>query len=66
MSLEGQGGSAPSVSLRSVTKRFGDFTAVRGMDLDVVILDQEGELFDQVIESGGAFAASMSGVATPT
>ena len=35
MSLEGQGGSAPSVSLRSVTKRFGDFTAVREMDLDI-------------------------------
>ena len=48
MSLEGQGGSAPSVSLRSVTKRFGDFTAVRGMDLDV----PRGQFFTMLGPSG--------------
>jgi spermidine/putrescine transport system ATP-binding protein len=48
MSLEGQGGSAPSVSLRSVTKRFGDFTAVRGMELDV----PRGQFFTMLGPSG--------------
>ena len=28
-------GAAPSVSLQGVTKRFGDFAAVRQMDLDI-------------------------------
>src|SRR5215218_4661555 len=48
MSLEGQGGSAPSVSLRSVTKRFGYFTAVREMDLDV----PRGQFFTMLGPSG--------------
>jgi spermidine/putrescine transport system ATP-binding protein len=48
MSLEGQGGSAPSVSLRSVTKRFGDFAAVREMDLDI----PRGQFFTMLGPSG--------------
>ena len=48
MGLEGQGGSAPSVSLRSVTKRFGDFTAVRDMDLDI----PKGKFFTMLGPSG--------------
>jgi spermidine/putrescine transport system ATP-binding protein len=35
MSHEGEGGAAPSVRLRGVSKRFGDLTAVRQMDLDI-------------------------------
>jgi ABC-2 type transport system ATP-binding protein len=38
MSLGGQGGTvatAPSVSMRGVTKRFGDFTAVDGVSLSI-------------------------------
>src|ERR671916_131073 len=48
MSLEGQGGSAPSVTLRSVTKRFGDFTAVSQMDLDI----PRGQFFTMLGPSG--------------
>ena len=40
--------AAPSVSLRSVTKRFGDFTAVREMDLDV----PKGQFFTMLGPSG--------------
>jgi spermidine/putrescine transport system ATP-binding protein len=53
MSLEGQGGTAtsaeaPSVSLRGLTKRFGDFTAVREMDLDI----PRGHFFTMLGPSG--------------
>src|SRR5829696_3590297 len=53
MSLEGQSGDrissgAPSVSLRGVTKRFGDFTAVREMDLDI----PRGQFFTMLGPSG--------------
>jgi spermidine/putrescine transport system ATP-binding protein len=51
MSLGVQGGTeaaAPSVSLRAVTKRFGDFTAVREMDLDV----PRGHFFTMLGPSG--------------
>jgi len=48
MSLEGQGGAAPSVTLRAVTKRFGDFTAVRDMDLDI----PRGQFFTMLGPSG--------------
>jgi spermidine/putrescine transport system ATP-binding protein len=57
MSLEGQGrrvsagtgGDAdPSVRLEGVTKRFGDFTAVRAMDLDIA----SGEFFTMLGPSG--------------
>jgi spermidine/putrescine transport system ATP-binding protein len=57
MSLEGQGrpvsagtgGDAdPSVRLEAVTKRFGDFTAVRAMDLDIA----SGEFFTMLGPSG--------------
>ena len=41
-------GSTPSVSLRSVVKRFGDFTAVRGIDLDIA----QGEFFTMLGPSG--------------
>ena len=44
MSHEGQ----PSVSLRGVTKRFGDLTAVREMDLDI----PSGEFFTMLGPSG--------------
>jgi spermidine/putrescine transport system ATP-binding protein len=53
MSLGGQGGTAasaeaPSVSLRGVTKRFGDFAAVRDMDLDI----PRGHFFTMLGPSG--------------
>jgi spermidine/putrescine transport system ATP-binding protein len=50
MSLGGQGGTeaAPSVSLRAVTKRFGDFTAVRDMHLDI----PRGHFFTMLGPSG--------------
>jgi spermidine/putrescine transport system ATP-binding protein len=51
MSLEVQGGTgaaAPSVSLRGVTKRFGDFAAVREMDLDI----PRGHFFTMLGPSG--------------
>jgi spermidine/putrescine transport system ATP-binding protein len=41
-------GSKPSVSLRGVTKRFGDFTAVDALDLDI----GEGEFFTLLGPSG--------------
>ena len=53
MSREGEGGSgpsadAPSVRLQGVTKRFGDFTAVREMDLDI----PQGQFFTMLGPSG--------------
>jgi spermidine/putrescine transport system ATP-binding protein len=39
---------APSVRLQGVTKRFGDFTAVRGMDLDI----PQGQFFTMLGPSG--------------
>src|SRR5215211_5793463 len=51
MSLGVQGGTeaaAPSVSLRGLTKRFGDFTAVREMDLDI----PRGHFFTMLGPSG--------------
>ena len=51
MSLEGQpaaGDVAPSVTLRGVTKRFGDFAAVSGMDLDI----PRGQFFTMLGPSG--------------
>jgi spermidine/putrescine transport system ATP-binding protein len=39
---------APSVRLAGVTKRFGDFTAVRGMDLDIA----QGQFFTMLGPSG--------------
>ena len=51
MSLGVQGGTgvdAPSVSLRGVTKRFGDFAAVRDMDLDI----PRGHFFTMLGPSG--------------
>jgi spermidine/putrescine transport system ATP-binding protein len=48
MSLGGQGGTAPSVSLRGVTKRFGDFTAVSQMQLDI----PRGQFFTMLGPSG--------------
>src|SRR5918998_2025309 len=48
MSLEGQGGTAPSVTLRGVTKRFGDFAAVSEMDLDIA----RGQFFTMLGPSG--------------
>jgi spermidine/putrescine transport system ATP-binding protein len=47
MSHEGQA-DAPSVRLQGVTKRFGDFTAVRDMDLDI----PRGEFFTMLGPSG--------------
>src|ERR687896_71832 len=47
MSLEGQGGT-PSVSLRGVSKRFGGFTAVREMELDI----PRGQFFTMLGPSG--------------
>ena len=40
--------AAPSVSLRGVTKRFGDFAAVRDMDLDI----PRGHFFTMLGPSG--------------
>jgi spermidine/putrescine transport system ATP-binding protein len=53
MSQGGEGGTtppvdAPSVRLQAVTKRFGDFTAVRGMDLDI----PQGQFFTMLGPSG--------------
>jgi spermidine/putrescine transport system ATP-binding protein len=51
MSQEGEGRDAlgaPSVSLRGVTKRFGELAAVRGMDLDI----PRGEFFTMLGPSG--------------
>jgi spermidine/putrescine transport system ATP-binding protein len=53
MSRVGEAGSsppvdAPSVRLQGVTKRFGDFTAVRGMDLDI----PQGQFFTMLGPSG--------------
>jgi spermidine/putrescine transport system ATP-binding protein len=49
MSQEGQGrAAAPSVSLQGVTKRFGDFTAVSQMDLDI----PRGQFFTMLGPSG--------------
>ncbi|MDX6410434.1 MAG: spermidine/putrescine transport system ATP-binding protein [Gaiellaceae bacterium] len=50
MSLGVQGGTeaAPSVSLRGLTKRFGDFTAVSEMDLDI----PRGHFFTMLGPSG--------------
>jgi spermidine/putrescine transport system ATP-binding protein len=50
MSLGVQGGTeaTPSVSLRGLTKRFGDFTAVREMDLDI----PRGHFFTMLGPSG--------------
>ena len=53
MSRVGEGGGgppvdAPSVRLQGVTKRFGDFTAVRGMDLDI----PQGQFFTMLGPSG--------------
>jgi spermidine/putrescine transport system ATP-binding protein len=42
------GADTPSVRLERVTKRFGDFTAVREMDLDI----QRGEFFTMLGPSG--------------
>jgi spermidine/putrescine transport system ATP-binding protein len=47
MSHAGQA-AVPSVSLRGVTKRFGDFAAVRDMDLDI----PSGEFFTMLGPSG--------------
>jgi spermidine/putrescine transport system ATP-binding protein len=47
MSLEGEAG-LPSVRLQGVTKRFGDFAAVREMDLDI----PRGEFFTMLGPSG--------------
>jgi spermidine/putrescine transport system ATP-binding protein len=47
MSHEGEA-RAPSVRLRGVSKKFGDFTAVREMDLDI----PEGEFFTLLGPSG--------------
>src|SRR5215216_5673231 len=41
-------GAAPSVTLRGVTKRFGDFAAVRDMDLDI----PRGHFFTMLGPSG--------------
>ncbi len=41
-------GATASVSLRSVVKRFGDFTAVQGIDLDIA----QGEFFTMLGPSG--------------
>ena len=43
-----EGGEVPSVSLRDVTKRFGDFAAVKGMDLDI----PRGQFFTMLGPSG--------------
>ena len=41
-------GSTPSVSLRGVSKAFGDFVAVQEMDLDIA----QGEFFTMLGPSG--------------
>jgi spermidine/putrescine transport system ATP-binding protein len=48
MGLAGEGGTPPSVTLRSVTKRFGDLPAVRDMDLDI----PRGQFFTMLGPSG--------------
>jgi spermidine/putrescine transport system ATP-binding protein len=48
MSHEGDGGAAPSVRLKGVSKRFGDLTAVREMDLDI----PRGQFFTMLGPSG--------------
>ena len=48
MSHEGEGGAAPSVRLRGVSKRFGHLVAVREMDLDI----PRGEFFTMLGPSG--------------
>ncbi len=48
MSEGGIAGAEPSVRLDGVTKRFGDFTAVRGMELDI----DRGEFFTLLGPSG--------------
>jgi spermidine/putrescine transport system ATP-binding protein len=45
---ESQNGGTPSVTLRSVTKKFGDFTAVDGIDLEI----GDGEFFTLLGPSG--------------
>src|SRR3954462_14559558 len=45
---ERQTGGQPSVTLRGVTKRFGDFTAVDAIDLDI----EQGEFFTLLGPSG--------------
>jgi len=44
----GNGQEIPSVSARSIVKRFGDFTAVKGVDLDIA----QGEFFTMLGPSG--------------
>jgi spermidine/putrescine transport system ATP-binding protein len=48
MSQEGEAGATPSVRLQGVTKRFGDLTAVREMDLDI----PRGQFFTMLGPSG--------------
>ena len=48
MEESSEGDRTPSVSLRSVTKRFGDFTAVDSIDLEIA----EGEFFTLLGPSG--------------
>src|SRR3954454_2180984 len=48
MSQDGEADGTPSVRMEGVTKRFGDFTAVRGLDLDV----ERGEFFTLLGPSG--------------
>jgi spermidine/putrescine transport system ATP-binding protein len=48
MGLAGEGGTPPSVTLRGVTKRFGDFPAVRDMDLEI----PRGQFFTMLGPSG--------------
>jgi spermidine/putrescine transport system ATP-binding protein len=48
MSLGGENGGTPTVRLEGVTKRFGDFTAVRRIDLDI----PKGEFFTMLGPSG--------------
>jgi spermidine/putrescine transport system ATP-binding protein len=48
MSQEGQGEATPSVQLEGVTKRFGDFTAVRDLTLGI----PPGEFFTMLGPSG--------------
>jgi spermidine/putrescine transport system ATP-binding protein len=47
-SMSQEGVASPSVTLRGVTKRFGDFTAVRDMDLDI----PRGQFFTMLGPSG--------------
>jgi spermidine/putrescine transport system ATP-binding protein len=48
VSLEVQEGGTPSVRLEAVSKRFGDFTAVRDLSLDI----ERGEFFTMLGPSG--------------